>query len=236
VVEFTTPNRAAHYEKFLFYRGLGSFSLPLELKALGQGRFRVSNSGNEAVRWLFLVHVDQGRIFFTHSPLLVAGSALSLRQSSTPSTVQELGETVVAALLETGLYEKEARSMVKTWQSSWFGEEGTRLFYVLPQSLTDEILPLSVSPAPDEVVRVLVGRMEVLTPERADRIAAALADMGTCAAIHAQPLQGELVRLGRFAEPALASMQQSETDIVRRNQLGALLAEVQQERLTRALK
>jgi hypothetical protein len=42
VVEFTAPKRAAHYEKFLFYRGLGSFSLPLELKALGQGRLRVS--------------------------------------------------------------------------------------------------------------------------------------------------------------------------------------------------
>ncbi len=236
VVEFTSFIEGRHYEKFLFYRGLGSFSLPLELKALGQGRFRVTNSGNEAMRSLFLVHIDQGRIFFTQSPLLAAGSTLSLRQSSVESTTQELGEAVVAALLETGLYEKEARSMVKTWQSSWFGEEGTRLFYVLPQTLTDEILPLTVSPPPDEVVRVLVGRMEVLTPEQADRIGAALADMGTCTSAQAEPLHSELARLGRFAEPALASMQQSETDIVRRAQLDSLLNELQQARLGRALK
>lgn len=236
VVQFTAANRGTHYEKFLFYRGLGSFTLPLELRALGEGRFRVSNSGSEAVRSLFLVHVDQGRIHFTYSPVLGGGGSLMLRQASASSTKEQLGEAVVAALLETGLYEKEARSMVKTWQSSWFGEEGTRLFYVLPSSLTEEILPLTVSPAPDEVVRVLVGRMEVLTPEQGTGILAALSSLGTCATTGSEPLRSELARLGRFAEPAVASLHQKESDLQRRGQLAALLEELRQDRTARALK
>lgn len=236
VVEFPHQWFGKFYEKFLFYRGLGSFSLPLELKALGKGAFRITNSGNQAVDSLFLVHVDQGRIHFSFNPKLEAGRTLTMHQSKTASTREGLGEAVVAALLETGLYEKEARSMVKTWQSSWFGEEGTRLFYVLPQPLTDELLPLTVSPAPDEVVRVLVGRMEVLTPERSEQLTRTLAGMGTCASAELEPLQSELARLGRFAEPALASMQQSEADPHRRSQLTSLLDEIRQDHGKPALK
>jgi hypothetical protein len=126
--------------------------------------------------------------------------------------------------------------MVKTWQTSWFGEEGTRLFYIVPSSLTDEILPLSVSPAPDEVVRVLVGRMEVLTPERGDKVRATLARLGSCAHANAEPLRSELARLGRFAEPALESLYNQESDPQRRLELSNLLAELRQERATRVLK
>jgi hypothetical protein len=34
---------------------------------------------------------------------------------------------MVRALVDQGLYEKEARAMVNTWQDQWFAEEGTRV-------------------------------------------------------------------------------------------------------------
>jgi hypothetical protein len=95
---------------------------------------------------------------------------------------------------------------------------------------------LRVSPAPDEVVRVLVGRMEVLTPEQSQQISGTLAGMGTCATIQSEPLQSEVARLGRFAEPALASMQQAEQDPQRRNQLNSLLEELRQQQAREPLK
>ena len=52
------------------------------------------------------------------------------------------------ALVEQGLYEKEARAMVNTWQDQWFAEEGTRVLYLLPRAWTDRTLPLQVSPRP----------------------------------------------------------------------------------------
>ena len=54
--------------------------------------------------------------------------------------------------------------MVNTWQDQWFAEEGTRVLYLLPRAWTDRTLPLQVSPQPDSVVRVMVGRAELITP------------------------------------------------------------------------
>ena len=51
--------------------------------------------------------------------------------------------------------------MVDTWRESWF-EEGTRVFYIVPPSVVDAVLPLEIRPAPDHIARVFVGRMEIL--------------------------------------------------------------------------
>ena len=56
--------------------------------------------------------------------------------------------------------------MVETWWDSYFATEGLRVFWVLPESKTEAILPLEVSPAPEKQVRVIVGRSEVLRPEK----------------------------------------------------------------------
>ena len=42
------------------------------------------------------------------------------------ATLDQLGDAMTKVLTEQGLYDKEARAMVKTWRSAWFGEEGTR--------------------------------------------------------------------------------------------------------------
>ena len=38
------------------------------------------------------------------------------------------------------------------------------MLYLLPRAWTDRTLPLQVSPQPDSVVRVMVGRAELITP------------------------------------------------------------------------
>ena len=91
------------------------------------------------------------------APDLGAG-ALVVRQR-----VVGIGELVEDQLLVgMGLYSKEATAMVNTWRDSWF-EEGTRVFYIVPEPTVAEILPLSVTPAPVQTVRVFVGRMDVIT-------------------------------------------------------------------------
>ena len=81
-------------------------------------------------------------------------------------SAHRLVDHLVKDLTAAGLYEKEAQAMVKTWDAAWFGEEGTRLLYLVPRAKTDELLPLTVEPKPTEVVRVLVGRHDFLTPEQ----------------------------------------------------------------------
>ena len=54
--------------------------------------------------------------------------------------------------------------MLQTWWRSYFERPGLRAFWIVPEKVTTEILPLSVDPAPWKQVRVLVGRSELLTP------------------------------------------------------------------------
>ena len=77
--------------------------------------------------------------------------------------------------------------MLATWRDSWF-EEGSRLFYIYPAGMIDQLLPLDVRPRPAQVQRVFVGRAELLTP-------ATLAEVQR--AIGAGDLQA-LAAFGRF--------------------------------------
>jgi hypothetical protein len=86
--------------------------------------------------------------------------------------------------------------MVETWRDSWF-EEGTRLLYIVPPAAVDAILPLRVTPAPEGVVRVFVGRLEVFTPATLDDVERAIrsTDLKT------------LIKYGRFVDPIVGAIQ-----------------------------
>jgi hypothetical protein len=107
----------------------------------------------------------------------------------------QLRKQLVAELVEFGLYPKEAAAMVETWHDSWF-EEGMRVFYVVPRPQTDALLPLKITPDPDSIARVFVGRVEVLSPWTRVTIQDAVEhrDLAT------------LQKFGRFLEPFAAQM------------------------------
>ncbi len=202
------------FEKFLFYRGIGNFDLPLKLTASSDGTFELTNSGRDPIHSLFLISVDAQAIRYTAFDQVAAGVRLRLLQTGPATTVDSLANAVQGALIESGLYEKEAIAMVKTWRSSWFGEAGTRLLYVLPRRITDTLLPLEVSPKPQETLRVLVGRMEIMTPQQESQIAALVQKSagerlvasivpGPTGATTTYSGPAELKNLGRLAEPAL---------------------------------
>lgn len=233
--------QGAFFEKFLFYRGIGNFELPLELSAATGDRFELTNTGAEPIRSLFLVTAHEGKVRFAKFDGIRPGERLTLNQSEQDSSVEALGEAVVEALIDEKLYEKEARAMVKTWQSSWFGEDGTRLFYMLPQTVTDELLPLKIDPVPDEMVRVMVGRLEIMRPEDEARVTALVQQSAKDRAAAEQlrvdnpeappyPLPPAIVQLGRLAEPALVRVQNLSQDGTTRGEAGLLLDQLRQYR------
>jgi hypothetical protein len=202
------------FEKFLFYRGVGNFELPLNLNAASDGTFELANSGRDPIRSLFLIDADGQSIRFAAYEQIATGERLQIVQTETPSTLDALADAVKGSLVKEGLYEKEALAMVNTWRSSWFGETGTRLLYVVPQPLFDALLPLEISPAPEKIVRVLVGRMEIMSPAEESRIEALVQQSAAerqaafaQAASGGQPADSavlaNLTGLNRFAEPAL---------------------------------
>jgi hypothetical protein len=174
-------------EKLLFYRGVGGFGVPLHPRYEEQGKLRVRNSGGESIA-AFLFERRGDRVGFQRFSAGKGETVLDPVEltADLPSVLARLEETLV----EFGLYRKEASAMLATWKDSWF-EEGSRLIYIVPRTLTDAVLPLQITPSPRELARVFVGRIELLAPDRQQILRQAVADQHV----------PNLVSFGRFLSP-----------------------------------
>jgi hypothetical protein len=222
------------FEKFLFYRGLGTFTLPLEVRPQEGCKtdltLTLHNTGRQPLRGLFAIQVTQDTISWGALPDLPGQATRVDRNWETMSPslpleqgVQKVKHAVAAALVAAGLYPKEAQAMVNTWERSYFRTEGVRVLYVLPRRVADEVMPIQIRPAPDDLVRVMVGRVEVLTPRREEQLARFLAQMGAKESDVRKAAQAGVQRLGRIAEPALRRVLAQTSDPEIRRQAAALL-------------
>ena len=193
-------------EKFLFYRGAGNFQTPLRVSIDAANSLVVENTGAQKLSRLFLISIHDGRGSFTELNSLPSHSSRS-QSAPAPMPLAELQTKIAArmakALAGEGLFADEARAMVDTWTDSWFTDEGERVLYVLPRAWTDEILPLTLSPAPDKLVRVMVGLAEIIAPQRVATLRQVLLQAQGGDADARARSEAELKALGRFAEPAL---------------------------------
>jgi hypothetical protein len=192
-------------EKFLFYRGVGSCRMPLSVRAEGGGVFRLKNTGKQTLPACILVRVEGGKVWYQQHDSLAARTEATVREPAESSTEESLAATMAHLLVRQGLYEKEARAMLKTWRQDWFGEDGTRVLYLVPAALTEEVLPLHIQPKPDQLVRVLVGRHDVLTPERERHIDTLFQKMVDGSKEEAKAADRELNKLGRHRQAAITA-------------------------------
>jgi hypothetical protein len=94
---------------------------------------------------------------------------------------------------------------------------------MVPGEQTEKLLPLTISPAPDETVRVLVGRVEVMLPSVEKKLMEVVGANAKLRAIRNEeekdkevktPLAvpKELLAMGRLAEPALVRIRELARD------------------------
>lgn len=204
---------AAQEERFLFYRGLGNFPLDVKITASSGaagddgGLLLTNGDAKHAVGAAFVLRVDGDHAAFKVIPAGIAANG-SLTEVAPPATqpidtyAQDLAKAMVTELDKAGLYHDESVAMVKTWARQWFRTPGVRVLYLAPRSWTDAQIPLTVAPAPEEMVRVMVIRVEALTrvQERVDLAAARELDGTPAARTHGE---AHFAALGRFAEPRL---------------------------------
>src|SRR5262245_50647173 len=124
-------------ERFLFYRGIGFFDLPL-LARLKDDQVIVRSAGPDEIAKIIVFENRGGRSGWRIHGQLKGEAAITRPALDQP--VEPLLREFEKTLVGQGLYEKEATAMVKTWRDSWF-EEGLRVFYVMPRRATDAILP-----------------------------------------------------------------------------------------------
>jgi hypothetical protein len=176
---------AGEAESYLFYRGVGHVEAPLRVyrdaaegKLVVSERFTPAMLGSSAARplttlWLADIRKD-GAVAFHEVPQV----QLTGEEDRTVATftskfgpedysrdnLAELRSTMKRSLLADGLFPDEAEAMLNTWEYGYFKSPGLRLFFMLPRSWTDAVLPLELSQEAD-VVRTMVGRIELVTPE-----------------------------------------------------------------------
>jgi hypothetical protein len=202
-------------EQYLFYRGLGSFRLPVRAEVTDDGEVSFVNAGKHAVPHLAAFEVSEGgrtgRWGWAHDVApgataadLLAGRPLVPWRGDGDGGAKEMRIFLRKVLRSQGMNEDEAEAMLATWSRSWFDAEGTRILYVVPRPLVDALLPLHVDPAPQSIERVLVGRIECIPPATLKEVEAAVAAIGSPEDAKAlAAANARLERLGRFREPHL---------------------------------
>ena len=227
-LQIGTGDSRQEAEKFLFYRGIGNFRAPLTVIQIGgdADEIQLQNNGSEELRHLFAYTVRGNDGKFLYIPKLAGGKSQSVKfhadrnRSLLTALRNDIARQIRDALVREGLYEREAAAMVKTWDDSWFAEQGVRVLYVLPPAWTDRILPLTLDPKPREIVRVMVGRAELITPtmewdlmKQIVRFSEPGEQLRAQAVAHTRS-----IGLGRFLEPAarrlMAKMASPEFDKV----------------------
>ena len=226
-----------YHEKFLFYRGTGNFKLPVVATTTPAG-VKVNNTDSAlAMHSAFLLNVTPNGAGFTALGDLPPGATAPSSKIPAPSMQhmnfsEALGKALVEALVADGLFDDEAHAMVQTWRRSYFLTPGVRLLYLLPQSHTERIIPLTVAPAPDRMHRTMLIRVELTTPALEQQIDGALKRLATPTTHGAARLL--LLAHGRFAEPYLSGALDRVIDVAQKAVGGKLLAEVRAKRRWRA--
>jgi hypothetical protein len=165
------PRCQAEVEKFIFYRGIGHFDGWFRVKAHINNTFTLHNQSKGSVPTVFLLKVEGNKAGFVEVGGLKANEKRTVTGPKATidleTYVNQATAKVAAALIKTGLYKDEAWAMVNTWRRSYFKTQttGVRVLYIVPRRDTDALLPITIKPKPVELVRTLVGRIEVLTPQ-----------------------------------------------------------------------
>ena len=214
IKSLSKTNSSPEYDKFLFYRGVGNFTTPLQVTMASDNNVTLTNQGAEALSGLFVIRLRNGEGQFIHIDKLDqnGSSSVSFEQDHPASEViAALEKEIVSALTEQGLYPREATAMVNTWKDSWFEEDGVRVLYLLSREWTDRTLPMQLSPQPQQLARVMVGRAELIPPGVQELLCKSLKDASTGDTQARKIALLELKRLGRFAEASMGLVRDTES-------------------------
>ena len=180
-------------EKFLFYRGVSASPLPISARLTSAGKLVVESLGEHEIPNAIFFERRGERVGYRLTGALT--DATTVDAPVLNGSVDSLYDDLEEILVGQGLYRDEAHAMVETWKDSWF-EEGSRLIYIVPSGFIDKVLPLTIDPVPGQIVRVFVGRVEIVTPATVTAVRTALAHND----------EATLDKYGRFLEPILQTV------------------------------
>jgi hypothetical protein len=196
-------------EKFLFYRGVSAAAPPLAATQDPSGQLLIKNLSQSEIPAVVLFERHGNKLGYRWARALADETVLD--PPDLTGNLDSLCADLEGVLVNQGLYADEAHAMVQTWRDSWF-EEGSRLIYLVPRSFVDKVLPLSISPAPERLERVFVGRLEIVTPQTARTVETAFAAND----------ESTLNKYKRFVQPILQIARERHAQAERQSKTQAL--------------
>jgi hypothetical protein len=193
-------------------------------------RLTLRNRGSEPLTAVFAVRVRAGSLQYARLPDVHGLGELVIDTAATLSAwmpvedgVRQVKHKLTTALEKEGLFAREALAMTNTWESSYFHTDGLRVLYALPRRLVDDLIPIRIKPAPDRLERVMVGRVEVLTPAQEKALLRQVADLKSPDKKVRDAAKASLDRLGRLKEPTLRRLLALSTTREQREQIEGLI-------------
>lgn len=195
VVKANTIRAQDEHEKFIFYRGVGDFDAGIVVTNDGR-RVTINNQSPQTISRAFILNFDGSKGVINDIGAIASQKSVAIPKTSLSESdyIAQAKNLIVSALVQEGLFLDEAQGLVNTWEKSYFKTQGTRILYLVPRSETDRIIPLKVNPAPSKLVRVLVGRIEVMSKTEEDLLAQKIVR---------NPSLDMRKELGHYAEPKL---------------------------------
>jgi hypothetical protein len=142
-------------ERFLYYDGLVPAPDYVRCEKIDATSLTLRNYAKFEVAPLFVVDrraKDTVGFAFLHAKKQPLKAGTSMKIEFRPILVKDwpvVGmKQVRQALLDAGLFEPEADSLLKIWAKRLLQADGVTAFHILPVSEYDRMLPLDVSPAP----------------------------------------------------------------------------------------
>ena len=207
-------------EKFLFYRGAGSFKPTLNVAVDKSGGFLLSNNKDTPPREVYTVHVEKGA-----QPIVHYYSSLQAKKVILASS-DVAAKHLQSRLEAKGLFTKEAVGMVKIWRKAMFEKVGQRAMYMMEKADIDKMLPLTITPKPKKQVRVVLVRFECLSNSTKQKIEILIKQLGAVNFRDRRDAEKQLTETGRIGEALMRAVYANEKDPEVRLRLKEILEKI----------
>jgi len=222
-------------EKFVYYDGLVPRGKWVEIAVAGD-KVSVNNRAKHPVFDLTVVdrrsaHVRVARLARLDAQAKVP--ALEFREADKTDWPAAGVRTLQKQLQDAGLNEDEGRSLIDIWKKELLQADGVTLFCRLPQEEYERLLPLTLTPGAEKLVRVGLVLQPHCEPDLADRVARLVRDLDNDDFQTRERAQKQLGDMGRAGFVHLRRLYQETKAPEVRQRLERLLEKVDAERALR---
>jgi hypothetical protein len=131
--------------------------------------------------------------------------------------------TLTGQLKDAGLQQDEGHALAVLWRAELFETEGVTLFYRLPQEEYDRLLPLTMKPKPEKIVRVGLVVHPHCEPDFAEKVRGLVGDLDSNDFPTRQQAHKRLDALGQAAFVCLVRLRAETTSAEVKKRLDELI-------------